>query len=118
MWPSLADKPNLLFVLTLHGEFDVLSSEVVTRALQEKDVQDLLHLWEVDFFFAFITNNMSWRSHLGFTSKLHEVFKSHASQYDTINMLTAINSKMDQKVIKDPSSSLLHLFHYFTHGAS
>ena len=47
---------------------------------------------------------MSWQNHLGFTSKLCEVFKNHASQYDMINMLTAINN--NQKLIKAPSSSV------------
>ena len=96
--PSLADKPKLFFVLTLHGGLEVvLGNEVVTQAPQVKDIQDPLHLWEVDFFFAFTTNNMSWRSRLGCISKLREVFKSHASQYDMINMLTAINNKMQSE---------------------
>ena len=38
MGPTLADKPNLLFVLTLHGGLDVLGSKVVTQAPQEKDI--------------------------------------------------------------------------------
>ena len=41
---------------------------------------------------------MSWQSRLGFTSKLREVVKSHASHCDMINMLTAISNKMQSEV--------------------
>ena len=96
--PSLANKPKLFFVLTLHGEFDIASgNKVVTQAQQETDVQDPLHLWEVDFFVAYTTSNMSWRNRLGCTSKLREVLTSYASQYDMLSMLTMINNKMQSE---------------------
>ena len=102
--PSLANKPKLFFVLTLHGEFDVtLDNKVVTQAQQETDVQEPLHLYEVDFFFAYTTSNMSWRNRLGCTSKLREVLKIHASQYDMLSMLTEINNKMQSD--SDPQGS-------------
>lgn len=107
MCPTLANKPKLFFVLTIHKQFvNVSDNKIVAQALQEKDVQDPLHQFlfkEVDFFFAYNTANISWRSRLHCISKLRDVFKNYATQCDLLNMLTAVNNESDQAGCKQYS---------------
>ena len=115
--PTLANKPKLFFVLTLHNSFDnTLGNTIVDEAPKEKAVQEPLELLlfkEVNFFFAFSTGN-SWRSRFHCISKLCEVFKSHASQLNLLSMLTILNNKLQSENNQDQEQysilfiSLLH----------
>ena len=95
--PTLAGKPKLFFILTLHGI--VRGNTVVAQPSHEKDVfKDSLHQFlvgESDFFFAYTTGNMSWRNRLSCISKLCEVFKDHVTQHNLIDMLSIVNNKIE-----------------------
>ena len=97
--PTLANKPKLFFVLTLHDRSDItLGNTIVDISPKEKTVQEPLEQFlfkEVNFFFTFGTGN--WRSRLHCISKLCEVFKNHASQLNLLSMLTILNNKLQSE---------------------